>query len=331
VKIAITHDDLDITRLFRYLLSETGHDVIWTALDGKTALRKAEEKSPDLIIIKLSLPDISTPDLIKKLISEKQTTIIVVGKAIKKQTGKVFEAMSAGALDAFSEPSTEEPESIKDIKQKIKNISLLHNSIILDKQKKSIEIKDNLPLVAIGSSTGGPAALIKVLSKIKADTKATFVVIQHMDKEFSRGMVKWIDEQTELKVEIARENKKPLPGIIYCASTNDHLILKNNGCFEYTKNPEDYPYRPSVDVFFESAIAHWPNKMIGVLLTGMGKDGANGLLSFYNRDMLTIAQDEESCAVYGMPKAAKDLNAAKKILHIDDIGDAINKALKTLK
>jgi len=169
------------------------------------------------------------------------------------------------------------------------------------------------------------------LSKIKPDTKATFVIIQHIDKEFSHGMIKWIDEQTELKVEIAKENKKPLPGIIYCASTNDHLILKSDGCFEYTKEPENYPYRPSVDVFFESAITHWPNKMIGVLLTGMGKDGASGLLSFYNRGMLTIAQNEESCAVYGMPKAANDLNAARKILHIDDIGDAINKALKTLK
>jgi len=331
VKVAITHDDPDITSLFRHLLSEAGHDVSWTAADGKTTLRKARENPPDLIIIKLLLSDIPTPELISQIISGKQITIIVVGTSIKKQTSKVFEAMSAGALDAFSEPSTDDPESIKDIKQKIKNISLLHNSISSSKQNKKIDIKDDMPLVAIGSSTGGPAALIKVLSKIKPDTKATFVVIQHMDKEFSHGMVKWINEQTELKVEIARENKKPLAGIIYCASTNDHLILKNNGCFEYTEDPKDYPYRPSVDVFFESAIAHWPNKMIGVLLTVMGKDGANGLLSFYNRDMLTIAQDEESCAVYGMPKAASELNAARKILHIDDIGDAINKELKTLK
>jgi len=138
VKVAITHDDLDITRLFRYLLSETGHEVVWTALDGKTALRKAEEKSPDLIIIKISLPDISTPDLIKQIISKKQTTIIVVGKSIKKQAGKVFEAMSAGALDAFSEPSTDDPGSIKDIKQKIKNISLLHDSISSSKKIKAL-------------------------------------------------------------------------------------------------------------------------------------------------------------------------------------------------
>jgi two-component system, chemotaxis family, response regulator WspF len=330
MKVAVTHSNLDITRLFRYILSEIGHEVIWTALDGKTALRKAEENPADLIIMKLSLSDISTPELIKQILDKKQTTIIMVGKSIKKQPSKVFEAMSAGALDAFSEPSTDEPESIKDIKRKIKNISLLHDSISSNKKTKPVGIKDNLPLVAIGSSTGGPAALIKVLNKIKPDTKATFVVIQHMDKQFSHGMVKWIDEQTDIKVEIAKIDQKPVAGIVYCAGTNDHLIIKKNGHFDYTENPVDYPYRPSVDAFFESAITHWPNKMIGVLLTGMGRDGASGLLSFYNRDMFTIAQNEESCAVYGMPKAAIELNAAKKILHIDDIGDAINKALKTI-
>lgn len=117
----------------------------------------------------------------------------------------------------------------------------------------------------------------------------------------------------------------------YFAGTDDHLILQKNGRFKYTEEPVHYPYRPSIDVFFESAVTHWPNKIIGVLLTGMGRDGASGLLSLHNRNMFTIAQNKESCAVYGMPKAAIELNAVKKVLHIDDIGDAINKTLKTIK
>ena len=114
---------------------------------------------------------------------------------------------------------------------------------------------------------------------------------------------------------------------MYIASTDDHLIIQPSGLFDYTAEPVKYPYRPSVDVFFESAVANWPHQMIGVLLTGMGRDGANGLLSFYNRGMLTIAQNEASCAVFGMPKAAIALNAAQKILPVDDIGNAINQAL----
>lgn len=330
MKVAISHDDLDVTHLFKYLLSEIGHEVIWSAIDGKTTLTKTSERLPDLIIIKLSLTDMSAAEVIKQIIAEQQTTIIVVGKSIKKQASKVFDAMSAGALDAFSEPSTENPDSIRELKQKIKNINNLHRSISKPRTNKPYEIDSNLPLVAIGSSTGGPAALIKVLRKIEPSTKATFVIIQHMDKQFSQGMVRWINEQTKIKVEMAKTNHKPEAGIVYVAGTNDHLILKKNGRFDYTEDPIEYPYRPSVDVFFESAITHWPNKMIGVLLTGMGRDGANGLLSFYNRDMLTIAQDEQSCAVYGMPKAAAELNAAEKILPIDDIGDAINKALKNI-
>ena len=187
-----------------------------------------------------------------------------------------------------------------------------------------------LPLIAIGASTGGPAALIKVLSKLKPDINAVIVVIQHMDKRFSAGMAKWIDEQIKIKVEVASVNQKSKPGVIYVAGSDDHLILQPSCLFNYTAEPVEYPYRPSVDVFFESAVTNWPSKMIGVLLTGMGRDGANGLLSFYNRGMLTIAQDEASCAVFGMPKAAIALNAAQKILPIDDIGDAINQALITL-
>ncbi len=235
--------------------------------------------------------------------------------------------MSAGALDAFTEPTTDEPESIQELKRKITNVGKLHASARKQPKSDHAKVDKGLTLIAIGSSTGGPAALVEVLSKLPDKPDATIVIIQHMDVQFSQGMAQWIDDQTRIKVEIARPYAKPQKGKAYIAGTDDHLILNKAGCFEYISEPVDYPYRPSVDVFLESAVTHWPNQMIGVLLTGMGRDGASGLLSFYNRGMLTIAQDEESCAVFGMPKAAIALNAAKKILHIKDIGDAINEAL----
>lgn len=330
MRVAIIHDDDDATRLFSYMLAESGHEVIWTSQNSSEGIVLAKNKQPDLILLKLILSGSSASETIRTIISDvENTTIVLINRSIKNHPGKVFDAMSAGALDAISEPSTDEPESMHEFKQKINNISKLHKSAHSRQKATPPIVEKDLPLVAIGSSTGGPAALVKVLSSFSSSTRAAIVVIQHMDNQFSRGMVKWLDEQTDIKVEIAKANQKPQAGIVYVAGTNDHLTLLKNGQFAYTEEPADYPYRPSVDVFFESAVTHWPNKIIGVLLTGMGRDGASGLLSLYNRDMLTIAQDQETSAVYGMPKAAAELNAAKQILPIGEIGDAINKALKS--
>lgn len=327
MNVAIIHNDENTSRLIDYLLIDLGHTVSWTALQGKDAIAKCQSSLPDLLLISLDLTDMSCTEVIRHIMQHTPTTIIVVSKSVKKYPTRVFEAMSAGALDAFTEPSTEDPASFQELKRKIKNIASLHKSAHSSPTPLQTQIEKGLVLVAIGASTGGPAALVKVLSALPAKPDAAIVIIQHMDKQFSEGMAKWLDEQTRIKVEIAKPNQKPVAGTAYIAAGEDHLILKKNGCFDYTAEPVDYPYRPSVDVFFESAVACWPNRMIGVLLTGMGRDGANGLLSFYNRNMLTIAQNEESCAVFGMPKAAIALNAAKKVLHINDIGNAIRDAL----
>ena len=326
MKVAIIHRDTELTHLLRYLLADVGHEVCWIADTGKQGQKYFQQTIPDLLLLELDVTDITASDLIRSIMTHTPTTIIVICKSVQNSPGKVFEAMSAGALDACTEPSTLNPPSIQDVKRKIQNINSLHKASRLVTPNQ-IQSDKNIPLLAIGASTGGPAALVKVLSKIAPNPNAVIVVIQHMDMQFSVGMAKWIDEQIKLKVEIASAHQKPQPGTVYIASTDDHLIIQPSGLFDYTAEPVKYPYRPSVDVFFESAVANWPHQMIGVLLTGMGRDGANGLLSFYNRGMLTIAQNEASCAVFGMPKAAIALNAAQKILHVDDIGNAINQAL----
>ena len=215
------------------------------------------------------------------------------------------------------------PISIPDLKSKIINIKKLHDSANKPKRPIIKQQKSENPLVAIGSSTGGPAALLTVLKKLPTNSNAIFVIIQHMDNEFSQGMADWLNEQTDIHVQIAKDHTIPEPGQVYMAGTNDHLIINSAGIFQYTDEPKDYPYRPSVNAFFDSAVTNWPNKLIGVLLTGMGRDGANGLLSFYNRGMHTIAQSEESCAVYGMPKAACEIGAVTIELDINDIAEEI--------
>lgn len=325
MRIAITHRNTDTIRFFSHLITELGFEICWTCQTANESILHCKTDLPDLLLAQIELEDMPCHELIKIIMATTPTTVIVIGSAIKQKPADIFEAMSAGALDAFCEPTSDQPKSIQILKNKILNINKLHVSINSKKRSQQTASIKNIPLVAIGASTGGPAALLTILKRIPVKTNAIWVIIQHMDIQFSQGMAQWLNEQTKITVEIAKDKQTPRADHVYMAATNDHLIINESGRFQYITEPSDYPYRPSVNVFFESAVNHWPNKLIGVLLTGMGRDGANGLLSFYNRGMLTIAQDKKSCAVYGMPKAACDINAVTIELGINEIADKILK------
>lgn len=179
------------------------------------------------------------------------------------------------------------------------------------------------PLVVIGSSTGGPKTLVSIFSKLPKDLEAAIVVIQHLDQEFSAGLADWLNMQTPLRVRVAIRGTHPEKGVVDVAGTNDHLVLTAGLTFAYTPDPYDNPYRPSVDVFFRSVAKYWPNTGCAILLTGMGRDGAAELATLRSLDWYTIAQDQATSVVYGMPKAAKELDAATEILALDQIAPAI--------
>ncbi len=184
------------------------------------------------------------------------------------------------------------------------------------------------PLIAIGSSTGGPKALAAVLSELPVGFGAAIAVVQHVDAQFSSGLASWLAQQIQLPVRIAKAGEALEPGVVLLAGSNDHLEVKPNLTLGYTKDPIDYPYRPSVDVFFNSLAEHWTRRGTAVLLTGMGRDGAKGLLALRSMGWNTIAQDKSSCVVYGMPKAAIDLNAAVEVLSPEAIAASLRNVLK---
>jgi two-component system response regulator WspF len=152
---------------------------------------------------------------------------------------------------------------------------------------------------------------------------AVIIIVQHVDEEFSSGLAEWLDAQTPLCVRLATRGSHLIPGNVYVAGTNDHLILTSHLTFAYTPEPRELPYRPSVDVLFKSVAKHWPGKGGAILLTGMGRDGAEGLAVLRKTGWHTIAQDETTSVVYGMPKAAKELGAAVEILPLEKIAQAI--------
>jgi two-component system response regulator WspF len=174
-------------------------------------------------------------------------------------------------------------------------------------------------LVAIGSSAGGPAALNAVLSGLPRSFPAAIVIVQHIDARMALGMAEWLGHHCALPVRVAAEGDRPTGGHVLIAATADHLVMKASQRLGYTAEPREMVYRPSVDVFFLSVRKRWRATAVGVLLSGMGRDGAEGLKALRDHGCHTIAQDEASSAVYGMPKAAAAISAAVDVLSMDHI------------
>jgi chemotaxis response regulator CheB len=180
-----------------------------------------------------------------------------------------------------------------------------------------------MKLVAIGASSGGPAALATLLAGLPKDFQAAVIVVQHVDEHMAANMADWLGQQSPLPVRVAAEGDRPVPGSVLLAATNDHLVLKSAERLGYSPEPRDYVYRPSVDAFFQSVSRLWRGDVVGVLLTGMGRDGALGLKALRDQGRHTITQDEASSAVYGMPKAAAKIGAAVDILPLNRIASRL--------
>jgi chemotaxis response regulator CheB len=184
------------------------------------------------------------------------------------------------------------------------------------------------PLVALGASTGGPDALARVLAALPKPFPAAVVVVQHIAADFAANLATWLQGRSGLIVRLARDGDALRAGEVLLAGSNDHLVLRRDGKLGYTADPADYPYRPSVDVFFNSLATGWPKPGVAVLLTGMGSDGAMGLARLREAGWDTIAQDQATCVVYGMPKAAAELKAAGTVLPLPQIAAAIGDRLR---
>jgi two-component system response regulator WspF len=188
----------------------------------------------------------------------------------------------------------------------------------------------SLPLVALGSSTGGPEALARILRELPSGLAAALVIIQHIDADFASNLAWWLHSRTDRPVHLAQEGEELRPGEVFVAGTNDHLVIRPDRRLGFTREPSNLSYRPSVDVFFRSLVEHWSAPGVAVLLTGMGSDGARGLAELRRAGWHTIAQDEATSVVYGMPRAAVELNAAAQVLPLGEIAGAIQLALARL-
>jgi two-component system response regulator WspF len=335
MRIAIVNDlSLAVEILRRIVLDSAVHKVAWVAQTGEEAIRKCEVDTPDLILMDLFMPDMDGVEATRRIMYASPCPILVVTATMEDHAGKVFEAMGHGALDAINTPmmgSGEGARKSRDALLKkitiIEKLSLNSQASPTKRQTRGTPSAKVSSLIVIGASTGGPKALADILSRMPADLAAGIVIAQHVDGEFSGGMARWLDEQSPLSIRLAEEGAYPSRGTALLAGKNDHLVLTPNLNLAYTREPVATPFRPSVDELFKSVAAHWPSMGIAVLLTGMGRDGAEGMKMLHRVGWHTIAQDEATSVVYGMPKAARELGAASEILPIDRIAPAILRRL----
>ena len=348
MRIAIVNDlPLAIEAIRRALATVPLYKIAWTARDGAEAVRRCAEDKPDLILMDLIMPVMNGVEATKKIMAATPCAILIVTATVDGAATRVFEALSAGALDAVNTPTLVGAEGAQGAAalvgkiEALRRLTLAVNRSAPKAREPSVPppVRSSAPfpppapqngdhwLFAIGASAGGPAALAQVLHAFPMHLAAAVVVIQHLDESFATAFAEWIGMKTPLRVRVMRDGDRPEPGVVYLPGRADHLVLTAHGTMAYRAEPVDDPYRPSVDVFFESAARHWRNPIAAVVLTGMGNDGARGMKLLRERGHPTIAQDRESCAVFGMPKAAIESGAAARVLPLSAIGLALVKLL----
>jgi two-component system response regulator WspF len=325
MNIGIVNDlPLAVEAMRRAIALRPEHRVLWVATDGAQAVDFCIAQPPDVVLMDLIMPKFDGVEATRRIMARAPCAILVVTSSVGANAWRVYEAMAAGALDAVDTPTLADNrlvDSSQPLLAKIDQIGRLLEkpAVAPPPRPTAIVPRGTAPLIAIGASAGGPGALAAILGKLPADFGAAIVMVQHVDKAFAEGMAQWLDGQTELTVRVAVSGDTPKAGEALLAATNDHLYMTRTGSLDYTSEPASTPYRPSVDVFFHSVVEHWRGDAIGVLLTGMGRDGAIGLKAMRAKGYRTIAQDEASSAVYGMPKAAAALDAARRILPLSSI------------
>jgi two-component system response regulator WspF len=333
MRIAIVNDLSIAIEAVRRVLVKAGHEVTWVARNGGEAVEKCAQDKPDLILMDLLMPVLDGVEATRRIMARTPCAILVVTATVDSHSDKVFEALGAGALDVVKTPvlgaidsngSTQLLAKIKTLGRLIDDPSRSQKLPSLSPPVDATRVQRNR-LVAIGASAGGPVALVEVLASLPSDFPSAVIIVQHLDELFTQSMSEWLSQHSHMPIRLACEGDKAVMGTVLMASTADHLIFTDADTLGYTSNPLDYVYRPSVDVFFQSVVKHWRGEAIGVLLTGMGRDGAIGLKMLREANYHTIAQDRASSAVYGMPKAAADLGAAVEILPLNQIGPVLQK------
>lgn len=336
LRILVVEDSPTVRRrLCEALTGDPGIEVVGEAGDGKQAIELAAALCPDLVTMDMMLPVISGLGATEYIMAHCPTPILIVSASVNRgELFKTYEALAAGAVDVLEKPNGEEPEGawerklIAAVKLVARIPVITHPRARLGLWKSTAPVpvlsSPRLRVAAVGASTGGPGALVELLRGLPPDFDLPLLLVLHINEPFGAALADWLDAQTQRLVAYARDGEPiaAAAGRVLMAPPDSHLIVQA-GRVHLSRDPPRHSCRPSVDMLFESLAHEYRAAAAGCLLTGMGRDGAAGLLSIRIAGGRTIAQDEASSVVYGMPREAAMLGAAERILPIGEIGPAL--------
>ncbi|HEY3667828.1 MAG TPA: chemotaxis-specific protein-glutamate methyltransferase CheB, partial [Polyangiaceae bacterium] len=345
IRVLVVEDSLTVRkRLIEVIGADRELEVVAECDNGQTATELCRTLRPDVITLDMNLPVMDGVSATEHIMGHFPTPILIVSSSTNRgDLFKTYDALAAGAVDVLEKPRVDdvpgawERKFLAAIKlvSRIRVITHLRARLGNVGRAPSPRVATVSPpwphgngqarsVVALGASTGGPGALVDVLREISQDCPAALLVVLHIDEPFSSAFADWLSVQTALPVAYARggEALSAAGGRIFMAPPGRHLAVRT-GKLWLSPEPERHSCRPSVDVLFESLAAECPNEVVACLLTGMGRDGAEGMLALRRAGALTIAQDEATSVIYGMPREAALLGAAERILPLQEIGVAV--------
>jgi len=345
---------IDDSAVVRKVLTDSlqgvaGIEVIGAAQDPIFAQAKMEKDWPDVITLDIEMPRMDGITFLKQLMSSRPTPVVMCSTLTEEGSKASIQALSLGAIDVIAKPKTNLKTDLPKASQelisairtaakanmkgvKVKPVapiapvsSKLTADVILSKGSSKNTAKVG-PLIAIGASTGGTQALEAVLTALPANTPP-ILVVQHMPEKFTRAFAQRLNDICQLEVKEAEDNDPLLPGRVLIAPGGKHMLLYSTqfgACVQIKDGPAVSRHKPSVDVLFRSVAKYAGSNALGIIMTGMGDDGARGLKEMHDGGASTIAQNEATCVVYGMPQEAVKLGAADKILALEKIPEMIS-------
>jgi two-component system chemotaxis response regulator CheB len=343
IRVLVVDDSAVVRKVFTDELSrERGIQVIGTAPDPYIARDKIVKLKPDVVTLDIEMPRMDGLTFLKKLMKHYPLPVIIVSSLTPKGGKMAMEALSSGALDVISKPSA--AYSVGDMSvqlaDKIRAVARVNVKGRLNSDNKSVPVEPAAStralsfttnkIIAIGASTGGTEAIKTVLMGMPPNSPG-IVIVQHMPANFTTAFAQRLDSLSQITVKEAADGDSVLNGQALIAPGNFHMLLKRSGARYYVQvknGPMVHHQRPAADVLFRSVANYAGANAIGIILTGMGADGAAGLLEMKEAGARTIAQDEQSCVVFGMPKEAIRLGAAEKVVNL---GYVANTALEMIE
>lgn len=343
IRVLLVDDSIiTLVVLKRILANAPEIQVVGTATNGQEALDVIPILQPDVICTDLHMPVMDGLELTRAVMERFPCPILVLSVSVQKgQVSRIFQLLEAGAIDVMAKPLGEVGMDYGlNARELVSKIKILAGVRVIRKHRKepyaiappsgnNLHLIEAAPLriIGIGASTGGPQAFQEILTHLPGNLPVPVICVQHISEEFMQGLVDWLAPQCQLRITTAEAGIEPQPGTVYFPSDGSHLTVDSQGRLECTDGLIYEGHRPSVSITFRSLAQHYGSEAAGVLLTGMGRDGVDGMQAIAQAGGTTIAQDEESSIVFGMPKEAIAANAARFVLPLPKIAPALLKLL----